>query len=85
MVINGWLSESHSGGSAVEDSILRTESRRKLTRAHKNPLSKWQRCQDTWREKGGRHRRENRLGREIGKESGGSLMLLINAFYIIDI
>lgn len=70
MVINGWLSESHFGGSAVKDSILKTESQHKLTRTHKNQLSKQQECQGTWGNKGGvLRRRGNRLGGEMGKAS----------------
>lgn len=72
MVINGWLSESHFGGSVVEDSILKTESQHKLTRTHnKSQLSKWRECQGTWGKKGGGLRtRVNRLGKEIDKASG---------------
>lgn len=74
MGINGWLSESHSGGSAVEDSVLKTESQHKLTRTYgKNQLSKWRERQGTWGKKGGELRAGvNRLGKEIDKTTGSS-------------
>lgn len=78
VVINGWLSESHFGGSAVEDSILKTESQHKLTRTHTNQLSKWQERQGTWGKKGGGLKRR-------GNRQSIGLRSLINAFYTIDI
>jgi len=71
MVISDWLSESHFGGSAIEDSILKTESLHTLTRTHRNQLSDWRECQGTWGKERGRLRtRVNRLGKEIDKASG---------------
>lgn len=57
MVINGWLSESHFGGSAVEGSILKAESQHKVTRTL---FLNGRRVTGTWGKKGGGSREGER-------------------------
>ena len=82
MVINGWLSESHFGGSAIEGSILKTESQHKVTRTL---FLNGRRVTGTWGKKGGGSRgRRKRVGGEIETQNI-RLLALINAFHTIDI